>query len=131
LRNLLFSYVRLDPNNDHDKKKIKQFAQKIIKSHHHNHPREAAFYEALGYIHIFGDKFLLYEVEKYEDRRFCGAAPSYRMAVFITERLEWFQFYIYKSTKNEYKICDVEWENMTDWKGFEDIESARYDEYWI
>jgi len=131
LRKLLNSYIILDPSNPEDKNKIQKFAQLIIKSHHHNHTKSQAFNEALEYIQIFSEKFFVYEIEKYEDNRFCSVSPSYRVAVFITERKERFEFNIYQNGANKYEFCDVYWGKMTDWVGFDYLDWKIYRKYWI
>jgi len=130
LRNLLHYYIRLNPNNPKDNLKIRKFAKRIIKNHHHNHYRDDAFFEALEYINSFKDKFFVYKIEKYEDKIYCGVAPCYVISTFATS-YDRVYFYIHRGVENEYEIYDIYWAGMTDIKGFEYINWKIYRHYWI
>ncbi len=131
LREILDSHVRLNPQKIQDRKKIEHLAKYIF--HHHNHKKGEVLEEMMGYVNLFSEKFFVVEIEKHTKKIDCKiAAPSYRISVFFSpKKLERFQFSIYKNHKNEYKICDMYWENMTDFKGAEHIGEKKYQKYWL
>ena len=92
LREILNFYCSLDINKKADKRQIEKFSRMIIKSHKHNHTKQDAINEALDYIKIFKEKFVVYKVEEYTKTR------QYKVLALIGDNKEKFDFYLYNMT---------------------------------
>ncbi len=93
---------------------------------------EIGLEEIMEYVDLFSEKFIVGEIRRFDHNLNCGVSPSYMVSTFISyKKLESMDFYIYKNSKNEYVMCDMMWQRMTDFRKRRYFYWRKYKQYWI
>ena len=137
LRRLLDRYYAMDLHNFQDRKSIAEFSKKI--ECRYKCTRKNLLIEAVSYISLFSEKFIINSFEKSDESPDCKLNRNdkikafYNIGIFISHEdyAERLRFVLYENSKNEYEICDVALDNFTDFIGLEHIWWKPYRKYWI
>jgi hypothetical protein len=86
LRRIFDEYSELDPNKKENKKKIEEVKE---------------------YFPMFKEKFIVVYLKKFEDNRYCNAAPSYHISIVMSlDQMDAWHIIVYKNSQGKYEICD-------------------------